>query len=69
VALAGLTPGARILEIGAPGRSRCNTFSDHRALPEPDRTTLFEAMANAIERAGGEVRRRYETVLIGARKR
>jgi SAM-dependent methyltransferase len=46
-----------------------NTFSDHRALPEPHRTTFFQAITDTIERAGGEVRRRYETTLITARKR
>jgi hypothetical protein len=46
-----------------------NTFSDHRALPEPNRSAFFQAIAETIERAGGEVRRRYETVLITARKR
>ena len=46
-----------------------NTFSDHRALPEPARTRFFDAVAGTIARHGGEVRRHYETVLIGARKR
>jgi ubiquinone/menaquinone biosynthesis C-methylase UbiE len=46
-----------------------NTFSDHRALPEPNRTAFFQAMADTIDRIGGVVRRRYETVLISARKR
>jgi SAM-dependent methyltransferase len=54
---------------GADYLKLLNTFSDHRALPEPNRTAFFQAITDTIERAGGEVRRRYETVLIGARKR
>ena len=46
-----------------------NTFSDHRALREPHRTTFFRAITDTIARFGGEVRRLYETVLIAARKR
>ena len=54
---------------GADYLKLLNTFSDHRALPEPHRTTFFQAITDTIERAGGEVRRRYETILITARKR
>jgi SAM-dependent methyltransferase len=46
-----------------------NTFSDHRALREPHRTTFFRAITDTIARFGGEVRRLYETILIAARKR
>jgi SAM-dependent methyltransferase len=54
---------------GADYLKLLHTFSDHRALPEPNRTTFFQAITDTIERTGGVVRRRYETVLIGARKR
>ena len=54
---------------GADYLKLLNTFSDHRALAEPERTSFFQAIADTIERTGGTVRRRYETVLIGARKR
>ena len=34
-----------------------------------ERTSFFQAIADTIERTGGTVRRRYDTVLIAARKR
>jgi SAM-dependent methyltransferase len=43
------------------------TYSDHSTVPEPNRTRLFEAIAEAIEQAGGSVKRDYLTVLILAR--
>ena len=46
-----------------------STFSDHRALPEPERASFFHAIAAVVDAFGGEVRRWYETVLITARKR
>jgi SAM-dependent methyltransferase len=46
-----------------------NTFSNHRALPEPGRTAFFQAIAATIERAGGVVHRKYETLLLLARRR
>lgn len=45
------------------------TYSDHGTVPEPNRTRLFEAIGEAIERAGGTIERDYLTVLIGARPR
>jgi len=46
-----------------------NTFSDHRALSVTDRARFFGAIAETIDRAGGSVHRRYETVLLLARRR
>lgn len=46
-----------------------NTFSDHRSLPEPDRTSFFQEIAMAIERMGDAVTRRFETVVLVARKK
>lgn len=43
------------------------TYSDHATVPEPRRTRLFDAIEEAIEKAGGTVERRYFAVLIGAR--
>jgi len=54
-------PGADYLKL-------LNTFSDHRALPEPHRTQFFQAIAGVIERAGGVVHRKYETLLLVAQK-
>ena len=45
-----------------------NTFSDHRALPEPRRTAFFQAIADTIARCGGQVRRLYETHILSARQ-
>jgi ubiquinone/menaquinone biosynthesis C-methylase UbiE len=44
------------------------TYSDHRTLPEPDKTLFFRALAGVIERFGGVVPRRYETLLLLARR-
>lgn len=46
-----------------------NTFSNSRALPEGDRARFLQAIAEAIDRAGGVVRRKYETVLSLAHRR
>jgi SAM-dependent methyltransferase len=46
-----------------------HTFSDHRTLPEPDRTRFFGAIEEVIERFGGTVHRQYETLLILARRK
>jgi len=43
------------------------TYSDHATVPEPRRTALLDAIAEAIENAGGTVERRYFAVLFGAR--
>ena len=45
-----------------------HTFSDHRALPEPAKAQFFRAITEAIERFGGSVYRKYETLLLLARK-
>ena len=46
-----------------------NTFSDHRALSVTDRARFFGAIAETVDRAGGSVHRRYEPVLLLARRR
>jgi SAM-dependent methyltransferase len=45
-----------------------HTFSDHRALPEPDKTQFFRAIEEVIHSFGGVVHRKYEMVLLLARK-
>jgi len=44
------------------------TFSAHRALPEPDRSRLFEAIGRVIVRMGGEMLRDDETLALLAKK-
>jgi SAM-dependent methyltransferase len=44
------------------------TFSDHRAIPEPNRSRFFEAIGQVIARMGGEVVRDYDTLALLARK-
>jgi SAM-dependent methyltransferase len=44
------------------------TFSDHRAMPEPNKSRFFEAIADVITRLGGEVLRDYETLALLAKK-
>jgi len=51
------------------GPTLLNTFSDHRALPAADRARFFGAIAETIDRAGGGVDRKYEIVLLLARRR
>jgi len=46
-----------------------HTFSDHRTLPEPDKSCFFRAIAEVMERFDGVVHRRYETLLLLARRR
>jgi hypothetical protein len=46
-----------------------HTYSDHRTLPEPDKTRFFQEIAQVIDRVGGAVERKYETLLVLARKR
>jgi len=46
-----------------------HTYSDHRTLPEPDRTLFFRAVEDVVDRFGGVVNRRYETLLLLARRR
>lgn len=53
---------------GADYLKLLHTFSDHRSLPEPDKTLFFQAMEEVITRAGGVVHRKYETLLLVARK-
>lgn len=45
-----------------------NTYSDHRLLPEPDRTNFFSDMHELIERMGGRVERNHETQVLVARR-
>jgi SAM-dependent methyltransferase len=44
------------------------TFSDHRALPEPNRSRFFEEIGQVIAQMGGEVIRDYETLALLAKK-
>jgi SAM-dependent methyltransferase len=46
-----------------------HTYSDHRTLPEPDKTHFFRAVEGVVERFGGVVHRRYETLLLLARRK
>ena len=45
-----------------------NTYSDHLALPEATRASLFEGVAEVIERHGGTIERPYVAVLYVAEK-
>ena len=45
-----------------------NTYSDHLALPEATRASLFEGVAEVIERHGGSIERPYVAVLYIAPK-
>ncbi len=45
-----------------------NTYSDHLALPEATRASLFEGVAEVIERHGGTIERPYVAVLYVAAK-
>ena len=44
-----------------------HTYPNHRTLPEPDKTRFFQAIAEVIDRTGGAVQRKYETLLLLAR--
>jgi len=44
------------------------TFSDHRSMPEPNKSRFFEAIARVITQMGGEVLRDYETLALLAKK-
>jgi SAM-dependent methyltransferase len=44
------------------------TFSNHQALPEPEKTQLFQGMAAELARFGNVVTRHYETMLLVAHK-
>ena len=44
------------------------TFSDHRAMPEPNKSRFFEAIGRVIAQMGGEVIRHYETLALLAKK-
>jgi len=44
------------------------TFSDYRALPEPNKSRFFEAIGRVIAQMGGEVIRDYETLAVLAKK-
>jgi SAM-dependent methyltransferase len=45
-----------------------HTFSDHRAMPEPNKSRFFEAIGQVIAQMGGEVIRDYETLVLLAKK-
>jgi SAM-dependent methyltransferase len=45
-----------------------NTYSDHLALPEATRASLFEGVAEVIDRHGGSIERPYVAVLYVAPK-
>jgi SAM-dependent methyltransferase len=40
------------------------TYSDHSTVPEPQRTRLYSALADAVRDMGGIVEREYEAVLM-----
>ncbi len=42
------------------------TYSDHSTVPEPQRTRLYNALADTVRDMGGIVEREYEAVLIMA---
>ena len=44
------------------------TFSHHRAMPEPNRSRFFEEISHVIAQMGGEVIRDYETLALLAKK-
>ena len=44
------------------------TFSDHRAISEPNKSRFFEAISQVITQMGGEVTRHYETLVLLAKK-
>jgi SAM-dependent methyltransferase len=44
------------------------TFSDHRVMPEPNKSRFFEAISQVITQMGGEVTRHYETLALLAKK-
>ena len=44
------------------------TFSDHRSMPEPNKSRFFEAIGEVITQMGGEVIRDYETLVLLAKK-
>jgi SAM-dependent methyltransferase len=46
-----------------------HTYSDHYTLPEPARTHFFRGIEDAVDRFCGVVHRRYETLLLLARRR
>jgi len=49
---------------GADYLKLLHTYSDHRTLPEPNKTLFFEAIEKVIERFDGVVHRRFETLLL-----
>jgi SAM-dependent methyltransferase len=44
------------------------TFSEHRAMPEPNKSRFFEEIRGVIAQMGGEVIRDYETLALLAKK-
>jgi hypothetical protein len=53
---------------GAEYLKLLQTFSDHRAMPEPNKSRFFEAISQVIAQMGGEVIRNYETLALLAKK-
>ena len=44
------------------------TFSDHRAMPEPNKSRFFEVIGRVLALMGGEVIWDYETLVVLAKK-
>jgi hypothetical protein len=53
---------------GAEYLKLLQTFSDHRAMPEPNKSRFFEAISQVMAQMGGEVSRDYETLALLAKK-
>ena len=53
---------------GAEYLKLLQTFSDHRAMPEPNKSRFFEAINEVITQMGGAVSRDYETLALLAKK-
>lgn len=53
---------------GADYLKLLHTYSDHRTLPEPNKTRFFAEIAEVLERTGGAVERKFETLLLLARR-
>ncbi len=46
-----------------------NTYSDHLALPDPQKNSFFSEISKIIKEFGGQVERLYETIAIVSKKR
>ena len=61
--------GTGVLHMGCEEYMKLlQTLSDHRALPEPNKSRFFEAIGRVITQMGGEVIRDYETLAVLAKK-